>query len=191
MSATDASISIRSQAESELGKQIPAKEAAMQIWQPIETAPKDGTMILVCEENETGFWEYEQTSWSPTWGFGGGSVTNNPKHWMLLPAPPSNSLHHDPAKQEGLPHVECPTCGQPAVDFEALENTNNGPATTCFCASDKLELIPPVIEGISMLLASAAEAGALPCEETLRPVFWHLADQARELRLALREVGKA
>ena len=73
-------------------------------WQPIETAPKDGTEILVythCDTIEITAWyqmhvaDYEDT------GNGlfrkvhklchEGWNSNTPTHWMPLPAPPSSA----------------------------------------------------------------------------------------------------
>lgn len=64
-------------------------------WQPIETAPKDGTRVLVArfapgtkydkimkvdrwQEKYSGFGLFNHTYWPPT-------------HWMPLPAPPENT----------------------------------------------------------------------------------------------------
>lgn len=57
-------------------------------WQPIETAPKDGTRILVCDQvdwveiilwsSEIGNWldaNFDLPDYDPVW-------------WMLLPEPP-------------------------------------------------------------------------------------------------------
>jgi hypothetical protein len=66
-------------------------------WQPIETAPKDGTEFLVSNGSSIGFASY--------WGdgkihshfastkqsfFGDGScvLLRDPTHWMPLPQPP-------------------------------------------------------------------------------------------------------
>ena len=58
-------------------------------WQPIETAPKDGTEVLLCEPLSGGyhfivvgaFWR--QLDWIT-----GGGRQVDPTHWMPLPAPP-------------------------------------------------------------------------------------------------------
>jgi hypothetical protein len=61
----------------------------MSDWQPIETAPKDGSVIC-CAEYWDGGWIF----WPDYWrkylepygeGFGG---CRRPTHWMPLPEPP-------------------------------------------------------------------------------------------------------
>ena len=74
-----------------LEEKLAKAEQRVAEWQPISTAPKDGTVIMVAEETEPGFWEYEQGFYSHTWGFGGGSCTNNPTHWMPLPKAPNGA----------------------------------------------------------------------------------------------------
>ena len=77
----------------------------MSEWQPIETAPKDGSTILIYGDNEVSvvFWEVRRTlgAWRCT-GYGDlafeddGSpysppsrlIPQNPTHWMPLPVPP-------------------------------------------------------------------------------------------------------
>lgn len=59
----------------------------MSEWQPISTAPKDLTVILVWDmsgrtgEIELAYWERDR--WSNYEGF-----TIEPTHWMPLPEPP-------------------------------------------------------------------------------------------------------
>ena len=72
-------------------------------WKPIETAPKDGTKILICVWDIGGYWDMEVSQWlknvsykdefgknkkytgfAPDVGIGG------PTHWMPLPAPPKD-----------------------------------------------------------------------------------------------------
>jgi len=71
-------------------------------WQPIETAPKDGTRVLLicCKTSaecrrfmhhmEVDFWHDKKTA--PKSGFVGWGLFNNsywpPTHWMPLPEPP-------------------------------------------------------------------------------------------------------
>lgn len=56
-------------------------------WQPIETAPKDETRVLLGRAGvhamHTAFWR------GGIWHCGGHSYFNNPTHWMPLPEHPS------------------------------------------------------------------------------------------------------
>ena len=62
-------------------------------WQPIETAPKDGTSILVCDKGHyypfVAEWNEQEKYWRSTscidQYFGIADAT----HWMPLPEPPS------------------------------------------------------------------------------------------------------
>ncbi|WP_176928754.1 DUF551 domain-containing protein [Variovorax sp. YR634] len=64
-------------------------------WQPIETAPKDGTSILLytSEGIIEGYWshnDWEQSPCHATYdGCGGVAINCRPTHWMPLPAPPT------------------------------------------------------------------------------------------------------
>ncbi len=54
-------------------------------WQPIETAPKDGSRILLrAMSQHVGWWE-DENDW---WATGLDSYVRNPTHWRPLPAPP-------------------------------------------------------------------------------------------------------
>lgn len=58
----------------------------METWQPIETAPKDGIVVLVYDPN-SWFKDPINVDWyslnPDTFGWCG-----TPTHWMPLPAPP-------------------------------------------------------------------------------------------------------
>jgi hypothetical protein len=63
------------------------------MWQPIETAPKDGTQILLAVYFSgagwgiaAGGWEQKRSHWW-SWMFNGGDDAQ-PTHWMPLPDPP-------------------------------------------------------------------------------------------------------
>ena len=72
-------------------------------WQPIETAPKDGTIIDVwlgdCSEDDRCFYCSGETRRSPSWAWhngkfrpcGGLNIPTfvQPTHWMPLPSPPA------------------------------------------------------------------------------------------------------
>jgi uncharacterized protein DUF551 len=73
-----------------------ADQAAPQGWQPIEMAPKDGTKVLVyCPPGIAGGVRVD--AWLACLADGSGelsdawycsSFSNQPTHWMPLPAPP-------------------------------------------------------------------------------------------------------
>ena len=63
-------------------------------WQPIETAPKDGTLVLVWDEDTGGAFAaqflVEVTGWGNPgeWMDWHGMRLLQPTHWMPLPDPP-------------------------------------------------------------------------------------------------------
>jgi len=65
-------------------------EGAVMEWQPIETAPKDDTQILLTDGSEVS-----QGWWEPDYGWLGWEVYRavhrfTPTHWMPLPDPPAS-----------------------------------------------------------------------------------------------------
>jgi len=56
-------------------------------WQPIETAPKDGSEIIMFAMGDIGicYWSDKVNGW--TWGLG--KYFNSPTHWMPLPKQPT------------------------------------------------------------------------------------------------------
>lgn len=63
-------------------------------WQPIETAPKDGSTILLWDGVETtGYWKeysFSPGSWqlAMTGSYAQDGDLDNPTHWAPLPEPP-------------------------------------------------------------------------------------------------------
>ncbi len=58
-------------------------------WHPIETAPKDGTKVLLSNSEDvfSGCW-VESTLRGFEWWSGEQGGTVKPTHWMPLPEPP-------------------------------------------------------------------------------------------------------
>ena len=71
----------------------------MSEWQPISTAPRDGTPILIARKDETFGWVRGWATWVDVRGISGWlshgfcEIPGNlglahPTHWMPLPEPP-------------------------------------------------------------------------------------------------------
>lgn len=60
-------------------------------WQPIDTAPKDGTLFMAwCPKSKLSLMVFNNPIESETWSLTGPSyVVPEPTHWMPLPSPPS------------------------------------------------------------------------------------------------------
>lgn len=61
-------------------------------WQPIETAPKDGTPVLLyaTPRMEVGYWNVAVTDVGIT-GWYPSMYWRRPTHWMPLPEPPEDA----------------------------------------------------------------------------------------------------
>lgn len=61
----------------------------MSEWQPMETAPKDGTVVLGCDQKDSDYFPFSMR-WEPTheWGDPRWDGQYSPTHWMPLPEPP-------------------------------------------------------------------------------------------------------
>ena len=60
----------------------------MNEWQPMETAPKDGTEILLCSMFDMAVCYWRDDNVMQEWTWGCGNVYSNPRYWMPLPEPP-------------------------------------------------------------------------------------------------------
>lgn len=76
-----------------------AAESERRAWRPTETAPRDGTEVLVCRVYEDGKAEYavahnydDGNGWRDMGDLGWAGMSheedNQPTHWMPLPPPP-------------------------------------------------------------------------------------------------------
>lgn len=78
----------------------------MSKWQPIETAPKDGTWLIACWTGHRGwmamvFWDQTRAKWCDVFQ----GYVAQPTHWMPLPPPPQENIddpHMDLRPEDGL-----------------------------------------------------------------------------------------
>lgn len=73
-------------------------------WKGIETAPRDGTRVLIGwfelsgqDSMTVAFWHSSRKSWCNTWMGFSADPRDQPTHWMPLPAAPT---------QEGVSDAE-------------------------------------------------------------------------------------
>jgi hypothetical protein len=75
-------------------------------WQPIETAPKDGTLVLICGFGSEGYYVAD-AKWDGEWllfhpdNDDHTEPSYNVSYWMPLPAPPSEVSRPDQAIPKG------------------------------------------------------------------------------------------
>ena len=77
-------------------------------WQLIETAPRDGTDVLVCVTYNLPDDEWQTATWVDNWFADGWTrwadridIPFTPTHWMPLPEPPRTALRGDRESGEG------------------------------------------------------------------------------------------
>ena len=77
----------------------PAPE--LRAWQPIETAPKDGTRVLVAMIQDERVWRVSDASFRQIgWYTGGGESCHWRTHWMPMPDPPALAAVLDRPEKE-------------------------------------------------------------------------------------------
>lgn len=81
---------------SEIGLIRAIQEDAAPQWQPIDTAPKDGTDLIVLERAEVKMAKcFAPPLGSGDWLGEEGYLFSTPTHWMPLPKPPKKGTSHE------------------------------------------------------------------------------------------------
>ena len=74
----------------------------MSEWQSMETAPKDGQLVLLCTKNASKFQGYFAAYWNrgwEEWKFHTEGYVRNPVAWMPIPEAPPLSVHSYPQEE--------------------------------------------------------------------------------------------
>src|SRR5690348_16271156 len=109
-------------------------------WQPIETAPKDGTRVLVYAPGHLhmiGAWieHHGYTYIGPAWFSNNSIITPAPTHWMRLPEFPSSAASAGLTPAEMKAQADrCPCRG--SDDYRPCQNR---PDATTIAARAALE----------------------------------------------------
>lgn len=87
-------------------------------WKPIETAPKDGTQIMICGQTADGAWVFGTGSWRDNLGEVAerGTLITGYSHWAAMPEPPSNA--------RGKPRRSAKHGGHPQAELAGVGLTN-------------------------------------------------------------------
>ena len=145
----------------------------MGAWLPIETAPRDGTNIILgrapCEDEESGYvaegcWHEEDHDGPDNMGHDAGFMDNEfryfrcarsfgapsyrsagvqPTHWMPLPPAPG-----------ATPAVPTPDVCVPAGDTQSAESASEGEAFEAFCAREYRQRWLLVMRGMDAMVAA-------------------------------------
>lgn len=113
-------------------------------WQPIATAPKDGTEVLLTDGHykRTGYWARRIGCWSVDTVV----VLSSPTHWMPLPAPPGQASPAPRVKgddgrwhEAGCPYVADDESDQVLADYgECVCDAQASPAPADEEVADKV-----------------------------------------------------
>jgi hypothetical protein len=112
------------------------EEGAANGWQPIETAPRDGTHILIRPCDGT----YNVARWIGFWASVPGAWTRQPTHWQPLPPPPTEKRDDEGVAVKGVPgpdQKEEDPDDEPEPEWKCRCGQEGNVAMACFnCAKD-------------------------------------------------------
>jgi hypothetical protein len=100
-------------------------------WMPIETAPKDGTDILVAYGSSVGWmnivkWHEKKSGWRWVCSYTHKRLWNNPTHWLPLPQPPQQR-EDDETEKLSSPKGQTARCNEGADDSGEGGQDQEGP----------------------------------------------------------------
>lgn len=90
-----------------------ARDAAQSPWMDIETAPKDGTRVLLYQDGRGAFegWFHNDYQYAEHFWKDDQDSEPEPSHWQPLPAPPT---HNSPPEERQCQKCGCATEGEEA-----------------------------------------------------------------------------
>ncbi len=145
----------------------PAKESSMFDWQPIETAPKDGTRLLLATAHHVAiaWWDQELDQWA--WN---GQVKRF-IGWMPVPVSPAASSGERPHAQE--PHCQC--------GHGWTQHYEHGEGRCSFCRQCTEFRSAPSLPALEALVAQWREEANRSIGLQARPTLLRCVDQLAAL----------
>ena len=123
----------------------------MSEWQPIETAPKDGTFVLVCWPLQGNVMAvaYHRMLPTPRWEIRGEFAYLTGTVWQPLPPPPA-------------PQAEAPKERDMSTTIETWMPEARQLAAQCWCDDETkhVVMIPELAEAVAKRIAAWMETGA-------------------------------
>ncbi len=123
---------------------------ALHEWRSMDTAPKDGTEILLFQEGQRNIARWTGSAVGPCWCTPDATALYRPTAWAHLLSPPSEQAADVATGEQVRPSADATPSSAPALDAEA----GSGLVEALRAAGDALDILMP---GIGRVTSSAQQ----------------------------------